>query len=144
MSSVPTKTRARDALAAACWIVLATSLRGPSYGFGILQAELNVEMLDWFQPLSYALGATAACIFIIGTWGEHRSAIPFVLGGIRSLAGFLAYPKLSIGSWQPPRPADTDALIQGLAYIPACGIAVFVTSAVVIAFGRKAHGLLKS
>lgn len=144
MSSVPTKTRARDALAAACWIVLTNVAAGAFYGFGVLQPELNVETLDGFQSFSYALGATAACIFIIGTWVEHRSAIPFVLGGIGSFAGFIAYPKLSIGSWREPRPADTDALIQGLAYIPACGIAVFATSAVAIAFGRKAHGLLKS
>lgn len=144
MGSTPTKTRARDSLAAACWIVLANVAAGAFYGFGVLQPELNVETLDWFKPFSYALGATAACIFIIGTWVEHRSAVPFVLGGIGSLVGFIAYPKLSIGSWRQPHPADTDALIQGLAYIPACGVAVFVTSAFAIAAGRKVIGSAKS
>lgn len=144
MGRAATKTRAREAWAAACWIVLANVAAGAFYGFGILQPELHIETLDWFEPLSYALGATAGCIFVIGTWIEHESAIPFVLGAIGSLAGFIAYPKLSIGGWRQPRPADADALIQGLAYIPACGLAAFVTSAFVIAAGRKVTGSAKS
>lgn len=97
--------------------------------------------MDRFKLFGCTHGAISACIFVIGIWAEHKSAIPFVHGPNGSLAGFIAYPKPPIGNWRQPQSADADALIEGLAYIQPCGIAVFIASAVAVAW--KTIGLVK-
>ncbi len=119
------RTLARDAD-----ISLATAYRYWSVP-GFVDAVMLRFVAARFRPASSSSGH--------GPNTSQPSPLFTALNG--SLAGFIAYPKPPIGNWRQPQSADADALIEGLAYIQPCGIAVFIASAVAVAW--KTIGLVK-